>query len=503
MGRREGASLSEITDKIGIGEKGYAFIIGADSTFYAHPNKDYVLNQLNAFKEIESNGSLKEYGLALKELGIGNLGLANYELSGVKRITAMAPIPGTNWMLGIGNYEEEFLHGTDVIKKSILIISLICVIIGVIGAFAIGGFIARPITYLSKIVSKLSDYDLTIADNESINKHAKRTDEIGIIAMAIIGMRNNFIELIKQISMTSQQVAASSEELTSTAQQAATAADEVANAIGEIASGATDQAKETEQGASSVNVLSELITKDQQFMIALNDSAIEVNRLKEEGIDVLFELVKKTKESGKATDDIHDVIIETSQSAAKIESASQMIQNIATQTNLLALNAAIEAARAGEAGRGFAVVADEIRKLAEQSNSFTKEITSIIQELSEKTDKSVITIKEVGSIISSQAESVESTNEKFEGINSAIETMRGILNTLNESGNEMKVKKEEIVGIIENLSAISEENAAGTQQASASVEEQTASMQEIANASDELALLAEEMQKIIAQFKLD
>ena len=47
----------------------------------------------------------------------------------------------------------------------------------------------------------------------------------------------------------------------------------------------------------------------------------------------------------------------------------------------MALNASIEAARAGEEGRGFAVVADEIRKLAEESDSFAKDIRNIIDEL--------------------------------------------------------------------------------------------------------------------------
>ncbi len=59
------------------------------------------------------------------------------------------------------------------------------------------------------------------------------------------------------------------------------------------------------------------------------------------------------------------------------------IQGIASQTNLLALNASIEAARAGEAGRGFAVVADEIRKLAESSNNFARDIKKTIDEIIE------------------------------------------------------------------------------------------------------------------------
>jgi aerotaxis receptor len=82
-----------------------------------------------------------------------------------------------------------------------------------------------------------------------------------------------------------------------------------------------------------------------------------------------------------------------SKQSGKIIDAAKTIDQIAKQTNLLALNAAIEAARAGDQGRGFAVVADEVRSLAMKTQDSTKEIHTIISQLTLRSNEAITAAK--------------------------------------------------------------------------------------------------------------
>lgn len=390
------------------------------------------------------------------------------------------------------------------INMSIKINAIIAIFVGLISFVILGVILFMSSNYSLKIIKILKDKMVQLAtgdfSEELPEELTNKNDEFGQISRSVKTMQDSIKDVIQNIIVTSEQLAASSEELTATSQQSAVAADEVAKVIEDIAHGASDQAKETEQGVLSISVLGELVMENKNYIEELNTNTEEVNTLKDQGLEILKELIEKTKINSESSKEVQQIIINTNESAKKIVSSSEMIKSIADQTNLLALNATIEAARAGEAGKGFAVVADEIKKLAEQSNQFTGEISTIIQDLTDKTLSAVNTMEELEEIVLSQAKSVEMTNHKFDGIAQAIEGIKKVIGKVSDSSDEMELKKEDIIGIIEQLSAISQENAAGTQEASASVEEQTASMEEIANSSEELAKIAEELNQRVSKF---
>ncbi|QOX63369.1 HAMP domain-containing protein [Anoxybacterium hadale] len=166
IGRRDGSKLLEIFNLVS-DEEVYYFILGPDSTFYAHPDPAFVLEARNALGEIESDGSLKNFGIALEKVGLGNTGMAKYELNGEDRFTALSPIPSTQWTLGVGSYESVALKGIQSLRFTLIALSAAVVLIGVIVALIFSRRISIPIIELKKVADKLvlGDVDVDVRTN--------------------------------------------------------------------------------------------------------------------------------------------------------------------------------------------------------------------------------------------------------------------------------------------------------------------------------------------------
>lgn len=143
----------------------------------------------------------------------------------------------------------------------------------------------------------------------------------------------------------------------------------------------------------------------------------------------------------------------------EIKNIASVISDISFQTNLLALNAGIEAVRAGEQGKGFSVVASEVRKLAEQSNNSSNQISEFIGQILHE---------------------IEATNTAMGEVQLEVEQGMQAIQTVGEALNNILHSSQKVAEEILNVSAIS-------QQISASSEQIISSFKEISSTSGTVA----------------
>lgn len=493
--------MQNLTDGFSYGKTGFAYMMDVDGNIITSNEKEDIENRLNIIEAAKNDPKQAEFlDLIQNRMLKEDIGVGTYSYLGKGRIASFSKLKNMDWVLVTAVRPEEVFENVPRARNKFLFIGLGILIVACVFMYFFASHMTTPIIDITKEVNNISNYNLD-EDDSHIIKYEKNQDEIGTLTKSIISMKHNLIDLVKKMKNTSDTLITSSSNLLGTTEQSALAADEIAKTVESIALGSSNQAKDTQTSLNNVKTLGILLEENESYVSDLNGISKEIDKRKDEGFEILNTLIDKTNDNNKSTKEIYEIILNNNKSAEKIENASAMIESISTQTNLLALNAAIESARAGEAGRGFAVVAEEIRKLAEQSTSFTNEIKQVIDELKDKSLEAVNKMNNVREVVNSQNTSVNETRDRFESIADAISNTNEITNKLNDSVTKMNKNKDNLINLLVNLSDVADNNAESSEHSSAAIEEQTASIAEISDASDSLMNIAKELEDIIKEFK--
>lgn len=417
-----------------------------------------------------------------------------------------------NWIIGTGNYVDEFEKVVAAEKEStsktvgtvvgiILVSSAVLLFITVILSFIFRNVISKKVDKTLNLAKKISEFDLTGSECELPSLKGRPNELDGLLKM-VCTVRGNLEEMIRNISGNAGKVADVAANMAATVNDTNKMTKEVATVMSHISQGSTEQAENTAEAAEATGKTGDTINAIVGILGKLDESISSINDRKDEGLKLLAELNAAGKNSSEAFGAMKVMTGETSDSVVKISQASEMIQSISDQTNLLALNAAIEAARAGESGKGFAVVAEEIRKLAEQSASFTKDIREVIEGLRQKSEDSVAMMEKVNSEIEKQTIIRSETDSKFAEIAKEVEIGRTVTNELKDSAAVLEKENRHLIEMVESLSSISEENAASTEEVNAAIDEEAEAMNNIATAQEELADIADMLRAEVAKFKI-
>jgi methyl-accepting chemotaxis protein len=288
-----------------------------------------------------------------------------------------------------------------------------------IASVLVGVFVTRSITV--PIAGVLGASSRIAQGDLRTRVEVTRGDETGKLQASMREMSDRLTGIIGDVREAAGALASASEQMSSTSQG--------------LARGTSEQAAAIEETTSSLEQISASITQN-----AENSRQTELMASKG---------VSDARESGKAMQETVDAM------KAIVEKIS-IIEEIAYQTNLLALNAAIEAARAGEHGRGFAVVATEVRKLAERSQTASKEIGSLADSSMKVAERSSARLLEMVPSIGKTAELVQEVAAACREQASGVAQINGAVSTADQVTQRNASAAEELASTAEELAAQAE-----------------------------------------------
>ncbi len=450
--------------------------------------------------------------------------------NGMKRRVNVVPIKVQEadqiWFVGVNVSEKEILAAS---QKIVTIISLIfLVLISIIIVFLI--LIVKRTT---KEINKGVDAMKNIAQGDgdlTVRMKVKGEDEVAKMYVFFNKTMEKLQTSIAQVKESAAQIDKIGTTLSDNMNDTAAAANQITANIDSVNKQIQLQGKNVDDSSRAVSKINETVNKlinsiqTQSSSVVQSSSAIEemvanirsVTNILLKNNETILSLEKSSEEGREGIKKSVESTRKIMGQSKTLLDASHVIQNIASQTNLLAMNAAIEAAHAGESGAGFSVVAEEIRKLAEDSSSQGKTITTnlkaalaSISEVADSTNLMQEKFNEIYALtqeVARQELTIKSAmEEQSEGggqVLGAMKEISEITESVKHGGNDMQVATNSVNEKMENLMRLTNEITSSMQEMSLGIESINTSMNSCNDLSHQTAASIEVLSEAVGKFKV-
>ena len=462
-------ALTKITDTIKIGQHGTLMLFQSDKTIMASP-----LDRSLIGKNIDT-----DHLTAFSGIDLTRPQLTEVTLQG-KTWEAVVQPSSLDWVFVALVDPQEYLAQGQGFLLFMLLAAALALLASLVVSWVAAGRITKPLLLATSLSRQVTRGDFAIVRHPVSGRdelgvliesfyamidglRAKAllvgsiaggilTDEIPLasdddgLGRSLQKMQDSLNEILGVVQAAVGQVAASSRQLSAAAQ--------------DLSQGATEQSASLQEISEHATLIHQRSQENSRQAHLASQWAQTATERVTQGDETLTELVTHLEKLSRSSDETKSIV--------------KTIDDIAFQVNLLALNADIEAARAGRYGRGFGVVAEEVRSLALKS-------AESVQETNRRIAQSTLAMNEVN------ARSAQVV-EDLSGIGDEVRKVAQLLGGLVVSDQQQV----EAIGQIH----------AGLDRADRVTQNVTASAEESAAASEELSARAQELQGMLAKFRL-
>lgn len=385
------------------------------------------------------------------------------------------------------------------LKTNFLILSAIMFILTAFFIMSLAKSILKTVYDMNLMTDEIArgDGDLTMRID------VKTADELGQLGKSFNEFIDKLMNTISIVKANSVNLAERTSNMELAIEQANSIVESSVKDIEVVSYGIHQNAKAAENTAQGLIEMEKGISIVSTASADIMNDSKGVFKAAKAGVEKMNNAVISINQVKDSSDNIQLVMSALNDTTQRVNEITSVISSIAEQTNLLALNASIESARAGEYGKGFAVVAEEVRKLAEESKSSTARITSLVNEIGNRTTDALETVENEHKVVEQSVNLVQDASLEFDNILVLIEKLSNGLNKISEAVGRQVQISHEMTDAMKSLSDNSSVSASASEDVTSRMQEQVATFEEIGSGLTELANMANELKTTTDVFKVE